>query len=173
MRLYADHLVQVLHNMHQARESGKHIILNPAPALMLPDFAYQDIDTLIMNETESVILAGPSDQDKAHHKLPPAELAPLFLKWGVKEAVIITLGGEGLVYATITGYSGRILARKVNVLDTTAAGDTFVGAYAVQRAQHIRGDFDYEAALEFATLAAAKSVERKGAMAAIPYLSEL
>lgn len=159
--------------MHQARESGKHIILNPAPAYLLPDFAYQDIDTLIMNETESKILAGPRDQNTDHHKLPPEELAPLFLKWGVKEAVIITLGGQGLVYATASGSSGHLPARKVNVVDTTAAGDTFVGAYAVQRAKHSGGKLDYEAALEFATLAASKSVEKNGAMDAIPYLKDL
>ncbi len=161
---------QVLHNMHAAREAGKHVILSPAPALLLPDFAYQDIDTLIMNETESAIMAG-----KAFSHLPPPELAPMFLKWGVKEAVIITLGGNGLVYATAFGSSGRVEAKKVNVIDTTAAGDTFVGAYAVQRVRH-RGDassFDIRAALEFATLAASKSVERVGAMAAIPYLREL
>ena len=159
--------------MHSARESGKHIILNPAPALMLPDFAYQDIDTLIMNETESAILAGPGDYDKEHHKLSPEQLAPLFLKRGVREAVIITLGSEGLVYATASGLSGHIAARKVNVIDTTAAGDTFVGAYAVQRAEHVDGDFEFKAALEFATLAASKSVEKEGAMAAIPRLNDL
>ena len=159
--------------MHLAHESGKHIILNPAPALLLPDFAYQDIDTLIMNETESAILAGPQDQDTSHHKLTPEALAPQFLKWGIKEAVIITLGSQGLVYATTSGSSGRIGARKVNVVDTTAAGDTFVGAYAVQRAKQSDGGFDYEAALEFATLAASKSVEKPGAMAAIPYLKDL
>ena len=164
---------KVLHNMHKARESGKHIILNPAPASMLPDFAYQDIDTLIMNESESEILAGPRDQDKQHHKLPPEKLAPLFLKWGVREAVVITLGEHGLVYATSSGASGRLPARKVNVVDTTAAGDTFVGAYAVQRAMQSGGDFDYRAALEVATLAASKSVEKEGAMAAIPYLKDL
>ena len=161
--------------MHVARESGKHIILNPAPASMLPDFAYQDIDTLVMNETESKILAGPRDYDTSHHKLPPEELAPLFLKWGVKEAVIITLGEKGLVYATTTGNVGRVEARKVEVVDTTAAGDTFVGAYAVKRATHVGGggDFDFKNALEFATLAASKSVEKNGAMDSIPRLKDL
>jgi ribokinase len=156
--------------MHLARESGRHVILNPAPALLLPDFAYQDIDTLVMNETESAILAG-----KVHKDLRPDAIAPFFLKWGVKEAVVITLGGEGLVYSTASGASGHVDAKKVKVVDTTAAGDTFVGAYAVQRAKH-DGDaasFDIKAALEFATLAASKSVERVGAMAAIPYLNEL
>jgi ribokinase len=161
--------------MHLARETGKHIILNPAPASMLPDFAYQDIDTLVMNETESEILAGPQDRDKSHHKLPPEELAPLFLKWGVKEVVIITLGEKGLVYATASGDVGRVEARKVKVVDTTAAGDTFVGAYAVKRASHggASNGFDFKGALEFATLAASKSVEKVGAMDAIPHLEDM
>lgn len=163
---------EVLHNMHEATEKGKHVMVNPAPALLLPDFAYQDIDTLVMNETESQILSGHK-KDSNHKDLSPEELAKRFLKWGVKEAVIITLGSDGLVYATSSGLSGHIPALKVKVVDTTAAGDTFVGAYAVKRVQHEGGNFDYEAALKFATLAASKSVERPGAMAAIPYLKEL
>lgn len=161
--------------MHAAREAGKHIILNPAPASMLPDFAFQDIDTLIMNETESHILAGPQDHNSSQQTRPPGELAPLFLKWGVKEAVIITLGEKGLVYATAGGDVGRVEARKVEVVDTTAAGDTFVGAYAVKRASHggSAEGFDFQGALEFATLAASKSVEKVGAMDAIPYAKEL
>lgn len=156
--------------MHLAREAGKHIILNPAPAQLLPDFAYQDIDTLIMNETESGILAG-----EHYGHLPPAELAPKFLKWGVREIVIITLGSEGLVYATASGKVGRVSARKVKVVDTTAAGDTFVGAYAVRRAIHGLAveEFDFEAALGFATGAAALSVQKNGAMDAIPHLTDL
>lgn len=62
----------VLHNMHTARESGKHVVFNPAPAVLLPDFAYQDIDTLILNETESEILAGPRDLTPSHQKLTPS-----------------------------------------------------------------------------------------------------
>lgn len=159
--------------MHVARESGKHIMLNPAPALLLPDFAYQDVDTLILNETESEILAGPRDQDTAHHKLSPERLAPLFLQWGVKEAVIITLGTDGLVYATASGAAGKVPAQKVKAVDTTAAGDTFVGAYAAQRVRYAEGDFDFEKALAFATAASAKTVQKKGAMDSIPYLREV
>jgi len=121
-----------------------------------------------MNETESAILAGyPSGETN------PQSLASDFLRKGVKDAVIITLGGQGLVYATASGASGHVAARQVKVVDTTAAGDTFVGAYAVRRAEHLGGEFDHEEALRFATLAASKTVERSGAMAAIPYLNEL
>jgi len=143
--------------------------MNPAPALLLPEEAYSHIDTLVMNESESTILAGKDTSDHTS----PEYLASHFLEKGVKDAVIITLGGEGLVYATSTRSAGRLAARKVQVVDTTAAGDTFVGGYAVQRAKHMDGQSDHRQALEFATLAASKTVERKGAMAAIPYLREL
>ena len=159
--------------MHVAREQGKHIIFNPAPALLIPDFAYQDIDTLIMNETEARLL-GQDPRDP--HSSETSDLSPLlskFLRLGVKDAVIITLGGQGVIYATADGKEGVVPARKVKVVDTTAAGDTFLGAYAAKRAEHVGEGFDYEAALGFATFAASKTVERKGAMAAIPYLKEL
>ncbi|KAI7081895.1 Ribokinase-like protein [Hortaea werneckii] len=161
-------LAVVLHNMEKARKAGKHVLLNPAPASVLPDSAYQNMDTLVMNESESAICAGGSIP-----KMSPEELAKEYLKKGVKDAVIITLGGNGLVFATAAGASGRVEANKVKVVDTTAAGDTFVGGYAVQLAKQKGGEFDYRKALEFATLAASKSVQKNGAMAAIPYLKDL
>lgn len=147
-------------------------MFNPAPALPIPESAYKDIDTLVMNESEAHILSGESGSEKS------ADLTPLlshFLKLGVRDAVIITLGGAGVMYATASGKQGKVAAKKVQVVDTTAAGDTFLGAYAAKKAQHVggQGEFEYEAALEFATMAAGKTVERKGAMAAIPKLDEL
>ncbi|EME42957.1 hypothetical protein DOTSEDRAFT_173505 [Dothistroma septosporum NZE10] len=163
----------VLHNMQIARKAGKRVILNPAPAVPLPESSYKDIDTLILNETESSILAGPSHQPADRSTDSRLTLAKHFLSLGVRDAVIITLGEKGLYYATASGKGGHMAAYKANVVDTTAAGDTFVGGYAVQRAKHLLEDFDYTAALEFATLAASKTVERPGAMAAIPHLREL
>lgn len=161
-------VMQVLYNLEQASQSGKHVIMNPAPAVELPESVYEFIDTLIMNETESEILAGQGDK-----RTDPLDLAAWFLMKGIRDAVIITLGADGLVFATASGASGRIEAKKVRVVDTTAAGDTFVGSYAVERAKHAGGHFDHQQALEFASLAASKTVERKGAMTAIPYLSEV
>jgi len=162
-----ERLIQVLHNIRKASELGMSVILNPAPALILPDDIYQHIDTLILNESEAMICAGVQGG-------PVDQLASLFLRKGVKDAVIVTLGGQGLAYATAVGYSGIMSARKVSVIDTTAAGDTFVGAYAVKRANASSlNKFDHATAMEFATLAASKAVERRGAMAAIPFLHEL
>jgi ribokinase len=170
--IHANTKDQVLHNLHLACQQGKHTMFNPAPALPLPESSYKDIDTLIMNESEANILSGTSPDEKA------ADLTPLlshFLQLGVRDAVIITLGGAGVMYATASGKQGKVAAKKVKVVDTTAAGDTFLGAYAAKRVQHMEsdGEFGYEAALEFATMAAGKTVEKKGAMAAIPTLAEL
>jgi ribokinase len=147
-------------------------MFNPAPALPLPENSYKDIDTLIMNESEANILSKASPSEKRDDLTP---LLSHFLGLGVREAVIITLGGAGVMYATASGKQGKVAAKKVKVVDTTAAGDTFLGAYAAKRAQHVDsdGEFAYEDALEFATMAAGKTVEKKGAMAAIPKLSEL
>lgn len=78
---------QVLHNMKVAREKGAETIINPAPAIPLPDEAYQGLSHLIVNETEAAILSGieaPTEWD---------EVAGVFVGRGVKN-VIITLGGE-------------------------------------------------------------------------------
>ncbi|KAK4923168.1 putative ribokinase [Elasticomyces elasticus] len=126
------------------------------------------IDTLVMNESESALLTGDASKSQT-----PEQLASDFLQKGVKDAVIITLGGDGLVFATASGSCGQVAAKKVKVVDTTAAGDTFLGGYAVQRAKDTGKSFDHKKALEFATLAASVTVQRKGAMAAIPMLAEL
>lgn len=73
--------------MKVAREKGAETILNPAPAIPLPDEAYRGLDHLIVNETEASILSGvenPTSWD---------EVAAILISRGVKN-VIITLGGE-------------------------------------------------------------------------------
>ena len=134
-----------------------------------------------MNESEAHILSSgtssPPSNDNGNTDLTP--LLSHFLNLGVRDAVIITLGGAGVMYATASGKQGKVAAKKVQVVDTTAAGDTFLGAYAAKKAQHVaaegegEGEFGYEEALQFATLAAGKTVQKKGAMDAIPRLAEL
>ena len=162
--------------MHAAAQRGVYVVFNPAPAVAIPESAYKDIDTLVLNESEAIIMAGvadtTSDGDQDLHSRNSA-LARKFLAKGVKDCVVITLGGAGLVYVTAKGATGTVAARKVKVVDTTAAGDTFVGAYAVERATRGGQGFNHAKALEFATRAASRTVERRGAMDAIPYRSEI
>lgn len=162
---------QVLHNIHEAHQKGKYVILNPAPALSLPESTFKEVDTLIMNETEARLLsAGLVSPSQA--EVPLDQLPKRFLQFGIRDAVIVTLGERGLLYATKEGKSGTLSANKVKVIDTTAAGDTFLGAYAVRRAGLKHASFDIVEALTFANLAAGKTVEKKGAMASIPFRRE-
>ncbi|KAK3200863.1 hypothetical protein GRF29_213g213154 [Pseudopithomyces chartarum] len=165
----------VLHNMKVAREKGAETIINPAPAIALPEEAYQGLGHLIVNETEATILSGienPTSWD---------EVASIFIKRGVKN-VIITLGGEGVYYQTDNQHAqskpGQIVpARKVQVVDTTAAGDTFVGAYSVAvarwKASSQTTEFDLDAAIQHANLAASLTVQKAGAQSSIPWVDEV
>ena len=89
---------------------------------------------------------------------------------------------EGVYYQSAyrqvqSGTAKLISARKVKVVDTTAAGDTFVGGYAVavarSKAASKRDAFDIDAAIDFANRAASKAVQKKGAQSAIPWLDEV
>jgi len=151
-------------------------VLNPAPAVPLPDEIYQYVDHLIMNESEAAILSGQKagDIDVRY----PSKLAAVlqhFLSKGVN-SVIITLGSHGVVYQTSQQSSYKhIPAKTVSVVDTTAAGDTFVGGYAVAWATSGMGDYD--ASIDFAVgkanEAASLAVQRMGAQSSIPWLDEI
>jgi ribokinase len=81
--------------MKTAREKGVETIINPAPAIPLPEEAYHGLGHLIVNETEAVILSGIEDPTSWD------EVAAVFISRGVKN-VIITLGGEVSVSHTFT-----------------------------------------------------------------------
>ena len=97
-----------------------------------------------------------------------------FLGLGVQN-IIVTLGGRGVFYMSATGpKKGLVPAQKAKVVDTTAAGDTFVGQYALDVVgAGSGGEFDIEAAVRKANLAAAKTVEKLGAQDSIPWRDEL
>ncbi|KAL5418770.1 hypothetical protein PMIN03_000914 [Paraphaeosphaeria minitans] len=180
----------VLHNMKVARGKGAETIINPAPAIPLPDEAYSGLSHLIVNETEASILSGierPTSWD---------EVASVFVQKGVKN-VIITLGGEvcvtllycsianimqGVYYRTDKQHAqsqpGKIVpARKVQVIDTTAAGDTFVGAYSVAvarwKSSSETAEFDLDSAIKHANLAASLTVQKAGAQSSIPWVDQV
>ena len=71
------------------------------------------------------------------------------------------------------GRKGLVPAEKAKVVDTTAAGDTFVGRYALDVVGRKEGGFDIERAVRTANKAAAKTVERAGAQDSIPWRDEL
>jgi ribokinase len=137
---------------------------NPAPALEIPSDALPLIDVLILNETEIEVVTGIridtlEAQERAVNRL---------IDHGVK-AVILTLGEEGSLY--YSGSKDRIFTPsfKVNVADTTAAGDTFIGSFAAAKAS---GKKTREALL-IATAASAIAVTRHGAQNSIPVKNEI
>jgi len=133
---------------------GVKTVLNPAPATPALDIAYvREVDYFIPNESELAILTGMPTQTDADVEAAAKSL----IAQGV-QAVIVTLGGRGALLATAEG-TQRIAPTPVTPLDTTGAGDAFVGAFA--RFHGSRASLDE--ALTRAASYAADSVTRKGA----------
>lgn len=148
----------------RGRELGKTVILNPAPATgPLPQSWYAHIDYLIPNESEAQALTGLPVSDQASAQLAAERLREL----GAGQ-VIVTLGAQGALYVGEQGAQHFPVA-VVTALDTTAAGDTFVGGFAASLARGMA----LPEAIVFGQQAAAISVTRAGAQPSIPYLAEL
>lgn len=152
------------HAIKRSRELGKTVILNPAPASRpLPADWYGAIDYLIPNESEAAALTGlPVDS------LQTAEIAAAALVAMGAGKVIITLGAQGLLFANGVDVE-HFPAPTVTAVDTTAAGDTFVGGFAAALAC---GESEAQA-IRFGQVAAALSVTRAGAQPSIPTLSDV
>lgn len=150
--------------LKRARALGKTVILNPAPASRpLPADWFAAIDYLIPNESEAAALSGlPVDS------LQTAESAASHLISLGAGKVIITLGAEGSLFANGKGFE-HFPAPKVKAVDTTAAGDTFVGGFAAALAS---GKSEAEA-IRYGQIAAALSVTRAGAQPSIPNMSDV
>lgn len=140
------------------------VFLNPAPARKLPDELFPLLDTLIVNETEAALVTGIGVSDAATAALA----AERVLDKGAS-SVIVTLGEQGCFYADAQGTRIAVPAFRVKPVDTTAAGDTFIGAYAAACANGL-GRRD---ALRYATAASALAVTRPGAQSSIPSKTEI
>ncbi|WLG64369.1 ribokinase [Pseudomonas sp. FP1762] len=152
------------HALKRARELGKTVILNPAPASRpLPADWFAAIDYLIPNESEAAALSG-----LAVDSLQSAETAATQLIAMGAGKVIVTLGAQGSLFANGNGFE-HFPAPTVKAVDTTAAGDTFVGGFAAALAD---GKSEAEA-IRYGQIAAALSVTRAGAQPSIPTISEV
>lgn len=148
----------------RGRELGKTVILNPAPASgQLPTDWFAHIDYLIPNESEAEALTGlpVTDLDSARRA------AERLREWGAGK-VIVTLGAQGALFVSAAG-DRHFPANRVNAVDTTAAGDTFVGGFAAGLACGL----EEGEAIVRGQRAAALSVTRVGAQPSIPHLAEL
>ena len=150
----------------RARAAGATTILNPAPAMACSPELLDLVDILILNETELGLLA----QAELHDTDEPARFieAARRLPTASDKIICVTLGKRG-VLALVGGEPSLIAGRIVKAVDTTGAGDCFVGALAAQLAngKAIRD------ALEYANAAASICVQRMGAAPSMPTAAEV
>ena len=146
--------------MRLAHARGLKIALNPAPiSEELRDYPLDLVSTFILNEIEGSELSGEKEEEKIIAKL--AALYP-------KAAIVLTLGSRGVRYKDAK-QEFCAASEKVKAIDTTAAGDTFIGYFLAD----IIAESPVETALKNACKAAAICVTRKGAALSIPERKEL
>jgi ribokinase len=151
------------HAIRAAQAAGWFVILNPAPAAALPVDLLPCIDLLVPNETEAAALIGRSVASRGD----ALAAARLLLEQGAR-SVVVTLGGDGALYCDATD-SLHTPAVAVQAVDTTAAGDAYIGALGAALAEG-RALPD---SLGFAAAAAALSVTRLGAQPSLASRAEL
>jgi ribokinase len=154
-----------------ARANGVFTVLTPAPVVALPAGFLESVDLIVPNQIEAAELTGETDPVRA------AELLSAGTTWA-----IVTLGAEGCVVAFDGTVLGLAPARPVTAVDTTAAGDTFVGALVARLAAAELPDVLTAAdiseqrmidAVRWATVASSISVTRAGATSSMPDLAEV
>lgn len=146
-----------------AKSDNTFTILNPAPGKVLPESILVNVDLLTPNETELEILTGQNITDEKSLLKACKQL----LDQGI-EQLIVTMGEKGSLLVSSAGYK-KFEAIKVDVVDTTAAGDSFTGALAFG----IDEGYSIEKSIEIATKVAAISVTKKGAQSSLPNLEEV
>ncbi|KAB1145652.1 ribokinase [Streptomyces luteolifulvus] len=151
-------LPAVVAGARTARAHGVRTVLTPAPAQPLPPELLAATDLLVPNEHEAAALTGITDPQGAATAL--LDRVP---------AVVVTLGAAGSLYAARGSEPLSVPAPRVTAVDSTGAGDTFVGALAVALGE----ERPMPEALAWAATAAALSVQREGASASMPYRSEI
>jgi ribokinase len=139
--------------MRFAKTRGAHIILNPSPALQADPKILKEADTLILNETEIFALTGNNDIQDGLETLQ---------EMGIKQ-IALTLGSRGCILLA-AGQQMNIPAHSVNVVDTTGAGDAFIGAFSTALAC----EYDILTAGQWGNAAGALATTSVGAQSALP-----
>jgi ribokinase len=146
----------VLEAAQAARAGGTRMVLNAAPARTLAPELLAAVDLLVVNEVEAQAITGH----------PEPDMDALLT---VVPRVVLTLGGEGAWYAERDGRSERVPPFRVEVADTTAAGDAFTGALAVAWGE----GRDLVDAVRWASAAGAACVRKVGAYNALPTRADI
>jgi ribokinase len=143
----------------QAKEKNVIVVLNPAPAQPLPKELLTLVDVLVPNESETALLTGQPVETMEQVKSGALGL----IAQGVA-SVVVTLGSRGAFLVMEDGSAIHVPSFPVDVIDTTAAGDSFVGAFAVALA----GGLSLEKAVLRGCAAGALATTRLGAQPSIP-----
>ena len=150
----------VAYGLIMAKEHKMITIFNPAPAKEINKDLYNYIDYLILNETECEILSGLYPNDES-------SIRKVYEKLGVNN-LIITLGSKGSLLVKKEEII-KINPNKVDAVDTTAAGDTYVGVFA---SQLVKGKTEVDA-LNYASIASSLTCLKEGAQQSIPFENEV
>ena len=139
------------------------LILNPAPFQKISDYHLSQVNTITPNEIETEYLSGIRVKDKETAK----KASEILIKKGIKN-IIITMGEKGAFYKS-SSFEGLIPTKKVSVIDSTAAGDTFNGALVAGLSMKM----DMLTSIDFANNAATYSVTKLGAQSSAPSINDL
>jgi ribokinase len=156
-------LQTVLCAAQRAKESGVRVLLNPAPARPLPDELIALADFILPNETELSLLT-----DQPASDIESAENAAKALLERGAQNVIVTLGGNGALIVNQEMIE-HIPAFKVDVVDTTAAGDAFIGGFASALLQNK----SLEEAVRYGCACGALATTKFGAQPSLPTNDEV
>lgn len=156
-------LETVYHAIEFGKKNGIEVLLNPAPALRELDMSYAcKCDFFIPNETELEILTGMSVDTYDHIRLAARSLVDKGLN-----NIIVTMSEKGALWMT-RDQEVHVPAFKVNAVDTSGAGDAFIGCFSHYYVQ----SGDVEAALKKVALFAAFSVTGKGTQSSYPSIEQ-
>jgi ribokinase len=150
----------IIHAIVRAKERGLNVALNPAPMDdLVRRYPLELVDLLCVNQTEAAALSGKTGIE--------AIVGSLSAAWPRCE-IVVTLGADGAIHS---GPQGRVRSagRRVTPVDTTAAGDTFLGYYLASRSREVA----IAESLDTACRAAALCVTRAGALDSIPTMDEV
>jgi ribokinase len=148
----------VLRAVEVAAGSGTRALVNLAPPFEVPRALLEKLDPLVINEHEAAFLLG----ERVEGVDGALDAAPRLLSLG-PASVVVTLGEDGVVFSGSEA-AKHLPAPRVEVVDTTGAGDAFVGALAARLAE----DAPLEDAVAYAVRAGAAAVTEAGAQGALP-----
>lgn len=150
-----------------AKDNNVLTVLNPAPANKISSKLLELTDIMIPNETEIESLTG-INIDSGKKVL---EAANILLEKGIKQ-VIVTLGDKGAYYID-SEFAQIIPAYEVKAVDTTAAGDSFVGAFCSKIDSRNLNRENILESIQYANKIASIVVQREGAQSSLPYIKEI